>query len=691
MGSDTLPAISDGLLFIDLETRNRVDLKKVGTDVYARSAEIILASVAGSEGPASLWQLGQDDKPIRQLLRHPNVKVRVAHNAFFERVVLRCTGWYAAGPDKWHCTMAQAYAHAMPGDLGQLCKFLGLPESEQKKGDRTRLINLFCKPRRDGSWATAETDPGAWQDFMAYSLQDTVAMRAAFKAMATLNLGPFSPLVERKLWVLDQKINDTGLRIDLPLAQAALEACQADKKRLDAMVSKITKGTITSATQRERVLKQLHAYGVNLPDLRAATVEKAASDSELRGEIRALIDARLQVSKASTGKYTRLLAQTGPDGRLRNTFQFAGAKRTGRWAGRSFQPHNLPRPKRKQPAIEAGIRALKAGCADLIDDVHSLCSDTLRSVVIPADGHMLRVADFNAIEGRKLAWLANETWKLKIYADPEADMYPMSYRRVMGLPDDYQLAGDMRQQGKVFELSLGYEGGVEALINGAKTYRADPAAIGEGAWRAAPPEIRERAHASYQFAIENGSESMKELAAKLGRKLYTQLDAAKLMWRAASPATCRLWKLYKEAALKAVKAPGTKFQACRCVFIVKHDVLFCRLPSGRFLLYHKPRIQNGVLTHAAEFGGRQSMYGGKWAENITQAVSRDRLAHSMLEADAEGFQIIMHVHDEIVAETPVDSRLDLAKLLAVMSRNPPWAQDCPIKIAGYEADRYRKD
>lgn len=698
MGSDSLPPCKDGLLFIDLETFNPLhDLKKVGTDVYARDAEIILASYGFTDGPVHLWEYGQDNRPLLTLLRRPDVKIRVAHNAYFEQSILRHTQWLPAHPKHWHCTMAQAYAHAMPGELEALCRYLDVPLTERKKGNKTKLINLFCKPQKNGQRLTAEDRPDEWEEFKQYALHDTIALRAVFARLPQLNLSPLKDNAERRLWVLDQQINFRGMAVDLGLAQAASTACAREKKRLDAVVSKITKGVITSATQRERVLKHLNAAGVDIPDVRAATIAGALNDTDLRGEVRQLIEARQLVSKASTGKFNKLLSHTGPDGRLRGCIQFAGAKRTGRWAGRTFQPHNMPRPKRKHEAILLGIAALKAGCEELLDDTHAICSDVLRSLVVAKPGHLLRVADYNAIEGRKLAWLAGEHWKLDVYRDPGADMYISTYRRVMGLKPTADVSSDQRQHGKVFELSYGYEGGVDASLNGCKAYGINPKELGEGAWRAAPPAIREKAMGSYEFARAQGSEETQAQIAKLGKRTYVQLEAAKHMWRESAPATRALWKGYQTAAIRALAKPGMKFAVCKCIFLYKGNFLYCRLPSGRFLMYADPRVHKdkntgrSSLSYLADYGGRQWMYGGKWAENITQAVARDRLAYSMLNVADAGFPIVLHVHDEIVAETEADGPLDLAKMIDLMEINPPWASDCPIRLSGYEADRYRKD
>lgn len=680
-----------GLHFTDIETFHPYyDLRRVGAAVYAREAEIILCSDAEGEGEVALWEYGQDPAELKQRLAR--AKMRVAHNAFFEQSVFRATGWCKAPPEGWHCTMAQAYAHAMPGKLDALCRYLDVPMEMRKKGEGQRLINIFCKPQRDGRRVLPTDRPVEWEAFKHYARSDTIALREVYRRLPQLNLNPYGPPTERALWLLDQKINRRGFKVDVELAKAAVKACAKEKAELDAFISTLTQGSITSGTQRARVLERLQTAGLEIENLKAITVERALNNEDLQGEFRSLLETRRTVSKASTGKYKKLLSYVSRDGRMRGGLQFAGAGRTARWAGRNFQPHNMPRPKRKFEAILEGIAALKAGCADLIEpDVHSLCSDALRSLLIAADGKTLVVADENAIEGRVLAWLANETWKLELYRDPDADMYTKLYRRMFGYPDTFEVDKDKRQHGKVFELAYGYEGGVGATLTACDTYKltkAERNALGEAAWRAATPNIRRAALKLWEFAEERGETH------GLSRKLYCHLEAAKLIWRSIAPNTKKLWRLLKDAAENAINTPGKKFFAGRCVFMFKGNYLYCRLPSGRYLMYRdakRRKTQRGyAITYVGSYGGREYLYGGKLAENITQALARDVLGHGMLKADAAGFALILTIHDEIIAEED-RPELDLERLKQIMTITPAWAEGLPLKAAGYESTRYKKE
>ena len=496
---------------------------------------------------------------------------------------------------------------------------------------------------------------------------------------------------EHELWCLDQRINDRGILIDTDLAHAAMTACEKEKRELDAQVSALTGGAIDSGTQRQRIFERLKAQGVALPDLTKNTVDNALDDETLTDEVRALLQARQIVSKASTAKYARILGAVGPDNRLRGSLQYCGASRTGRWAGRIFQPQNMPRPSRDADAVLQCVDALKGGYADLVyDNMHEVCADSLRSLIIAPPGKQLVVADYSSIEGRARDWLAHEQWKLDAYHDGR-DMYVETYRATYGLPADAQVSKGYRQHGKVLELSMGYEGGVGALVNMAGVYRVDLAELGAGAWGAASADIRRYTKKLWNWALMR-PESVEDAEA-LGEVLYRQLECAKLLWRAASPEVVRLWGAYDTAAREALQQPGAMFRAGRCEFRAFPGTLTVRLPSGRVLFYHGAKIhKDGSLSALAPMGGRANLYGGFLTENITQAVARDLLAVALMRTDKDaGLDIVLHVHDEIIAEADEADDTALARLCDAMEKLPRWAVGLPVKAEGYTAPRYRKD
>jgi DNA polymerase len=357
-------------LWIDLETYSEVPISQ-GTHRYAASAEIMLCAWAIDDGAVQVEDLTDYDKELmlpealKAAMFDPAVTV-IAHNSQFDRTVIR----HAWGTDvpvtRWQDTMVQAMAHGLPGGLGDLCDILKIDQDKAKDKDGRALILLFCKPRPETAKirrATRETHPAEWAKFVAYASLDIHAMRAVHKKLPTWNFKG----TELALWHLDQQINDRGVAVDLDLANAAIAAVAVAQAELGARTSELTFGYVESTTQRDALLKHmLAAYGVGLPDLQMATLERRMNDPDLPAELRELMAIRLQASTTSTSKYKTLVNGTSADGRLRGLLQFCGASRTGRWAGRLFQPQNLVRPTMPNAEIECGIEALKAGCAGLI-------------------------------------------------------------------------------------------------------------------------------------------------------------------------------------------------------------------------------------------------------------------------------------------------------------------------------------
>jgi DNA polymerase len=454
---------------------------------------------------------------------------------------------------------------------------------------------------------------------------------------------------------------------------------------------------VSSATKRDAMLEHILAeYQVMLPDMQSSTLERRISDPDLPEGLKELLRVRLQATTTSVTKYKALVnATTG--GRLRGTLQFNGAGRTGRWAGRTFQPQNLSRvPKYLKKQWEDAVLAIKSGVVDLVyDNAMEVMGSLVRGCIIAPPGRKLVVSDLSNIEGRVLAWLAGESWKLQAFRDFDAglgaDLYKLAYAKAFGIHPDEVDDGDMRQVGKVMELALGYEGGVGAFLTFAAVYGIDLEALAEVAWATIPAHILEEAEGFYAWAVKQ-----KRSTFGLSEKAFVVCDSLKRMWREAHHSTASFWKELQAACIDATENPGVTIQ-CRKLK-VRRDGAWLRiaLPSGRALCYPYPQVRDGKLSYMGmnqytRQWQRLGTYGGKLVENVTQAVARDIIAANMPAAEAAGYEIVLTVHDEDITETPDTPEFNPDGLAAIMSTRPAWAPDLPLAAAGFEGRRYRKD
>ncbi len=653
------------ILFLDLETFSEVPISH-GTYSYAAGAEVILTQWAIDEGDVQIHEGLLDCLPMLiDLADH----VVMHAKSDFDWVVLKALG-IEIPLEKVINTAVVALSHGLPAGLDKLCQIFNLPSDLAKDKRGKQLIQLFCKPRPINAKldrATKLTHPVEWQQFREYGGSDIISMREILRRLPKVN---YPTDREHKLWQLDQRMNDRGMKVDLDLARAAIETVKQAKKIMDARTQEMTDDKLRSTTQREELLRlALREYGVALPDMQGSTIERRLEDPDLPQGLRELLAMRLQTSTTSNAKYNRLLKAVSSDGRLRGSVQFSGAARTKRWAGRIFQPQNLPRPDMDREDIEAGIESILTGSAHLIyDEPIKLCSNAIRGVIVAGEGNKLVVSDLAQIEARVLPWLAGEQWKLDAFAAYDRgeapDNYVVAYAR--GFDVEPEAVGKPeRHIGKTSELSAGYGGAYAAWIS---------------------------------------------MAASLGVEIPPKEKVLEIVraWREAHPALCDwdtgLWKQLDDAARMAIMHPGQTFAAGEHIRFERwREWLRMELPSGGFLNYAAPAIIDdprrpgrdtvsymGVNNYTRKWE-RLTTYGGKLSADATQATAREIMAHNLFAIEEAGYLPILLVHDEVVTEVPDTDTFTAERLNAMLAHQPPWADGLPLSAGGFETTRYRKD
>jgi DNA polymerase len=497
---------------------------------------------------------------------------------------------------------------------------LGVPQDKAKDKEGKALIQLFCKPRPKNSKlrrATSKTHPEEWRRFVAYAGLDIEAMREVHKRLPKWNYKG----AELALWHRDQQINDRGVCMDVQLAQAAIEAVDLEQKRLAKRTQVMTDGEVQAATQRDALIKHIvESYGVELPDMQRSTLERRMADPDLPSAVKELLAIRLQASTTSTSKYKSLMKGVSSDGRLRGTLQFCGASRTGRWAGRLFQPQNLPRPSLEQEQIDEGIEALKAGCADLLfDNIMELTSSARAAASWRQKAKSWWLATCRTSKGEN--WpgspASSGSWtRSGSTTRNRADLYKPAYARAFNIsPDDvdkYQ-----RQIGKVMELGLGFGGGVAAFLTFALVYGLDLDELANAALPNIPRDVIREAKSWYDESVK------RKATYGLSERVFIACDSLKRLWRRAHPATCDFWYELERTVRTAIATPQ---KTLYCGYLkVRRDGAWLRiqLPSGRALCYPSPSIEKGNITYQgvnsySRKWQRLKTYGGKLVENVTR-------------------------------------------------------------------------
>ncbi len=702
-------------LYYDLETRSRCDLLRAGSYRYAESpsTEILLIAWAIDDGPVTVTDLTAEPVPPA-LWQALNEDTCVVHNAAFERPVVRhCLG-ADVSPERYHDTAAQARTLALPHSLDALGRVVGLDNDQAKDKDGKRLIRAFSLPQKNGRFIEPSDRPEDWQRFIEYARQDVEAMREIYRRLPTwVYRGD-----ERRVWELDQHINDRGFLVDTELARRAIELTDAEQHNLAERVRELTDGEVGSATQRDQLLRYLRdTHGVELPDMREQTLLSALrGDSlhELPNGARELIRCRLKASKTSTAKYQAVVEGACHDDRLRGGLFYYGAH-TGRWSGRQLQPQNLPRPSIGDDEIHAAVDGIKAGAADLLyDEPMQVASDCIRSVITAPD--KLVVSDLSNIEGRALAWQAGEEWKLDAFRAFDRgegpDLYNVTAASILGCQPDNIDKHTRTALGKVPELALGFAGGAGAFQSMAAIYGTRMADYWPTLQMTLPASAIERAEQAWETRGKLSEVEHDEWVAS---------EAVKVAWRDRHPETVAYWYEVENAAKSAVQRPGSDFTARRILFRRIGHWLVARLPSRRLLVYPWPRIVQAtrgtvygsdkcakckgegckrcggigytetredlqVRRFRGSNGYWETTYSGRLVENLTQAIARDVLASGLAQAEKQGFRPVLTVHDEIICERGTEPELS-----AILSTPPNWCPDMPLASAGYEATRFKKD
>jgi len=692
-------------LWIDTETRSSIPLKH-GIYKYASASDAGIMTVqwAVDDGPVCVHDLtavGYRDLAGLQDAAKQADEVW-AHAAEFDRTMLSRTAWWPKPAlERWRCTAALARMHGLPGALAKLCEILKVPREEAKLANGKDLIQLFCIPYdKDGRYYDSTTHPVEWAEFLRYAGSDISAMRAVYYKLPRWNATPRM----WKLYALDSKMNDRGVAFDTQFAAEAVKLTAAAKAKLADRTAEITYDEITesssveSTTQRDRLIAYCAEYGVSLPDLTADTVERRLEDESLPECIKELLRIRQQASKSSTTKYKRV-GDMHIGGRLRGLLLFCGAARTGRWAGRVFQPQNLPRPKHAQDDIDTFIALTRSGSGDLYNpaDTLGLAASSLRGLIVAADGRKLIAADLANIEGRKMAWLAGEEWKLEAFRDYDMgvgpDLYKASIARSFGWEiDDFDWTDEVaqwRQCGKVQELALQYYGGVGAYCSLADTYHLKLEAMAAAAWPTLPYEVKLQATEDWHKAVKRNR------TYGLEQRIWTVCQSLVLLWRAAHPATVKFWYALENAVFAAIRVPDHDITVGRVTVDRRGAWLRIRLPSGRYLCYPAAHLNErdlsfvGINPYSRQWQ-RISTYSGKLAENIVQASSADILMDGLLEADAQGYEPELTIHDEILCETADDPHFTDKRLSEIMVSSSLWAGGLPLAAKGFTTKRYAK-
>ncbi len=701
------------ILFGDFETKSAADLKTVGVWNYAHhpSTDVLCFGFAFDNDAPSIWTPGHiSAKLIASHIQGGGEFV--AHNAPFElaiwnTVMVEKYGWPELKPEQVICTMARAYAMALPGSLDDATAALGLPGTKDKTG-HALMMRVSCPMNRKevsqgkpAKWALEQesftfmgkkiTPDEALEMLYDYCKQDVVAERLVYERTLPLSNQ------ERRTWIMDRRINERGFLFDPEAVAGAIELKDQALADMDRRMSELTDGAVQSTTALPALKEWMEWRGFKPESLAKNLLDGYIKDETLHPDVRAALSLRQEGGRGtSVAKLEKARALAGADGRVRNIIQYHGAA-TGRFAGRGLQPHNFPRDLPKPESVAFLMRLLAARDGEMLaameDNPLAMISRLLRGFIMAEPGKQLVGGDWSNVEGRGLAWLAGEEWKVDAFRAFDAgkgpDLYKKTYAGSFNVPVE-EVDKEQRQIGKVMELAFGYQGGVGAFHQMANIY-----------------------------GVVVDDEKAEEF---------------KVAWRNAHPMVVQYWPALQKAAIRAIQHPGTmtstsdaenrwgdrfadrplppRDRAVRFKVTKPGPFLYCRLPSGRLLTYPYPRLDESdygpKITYMSvpspdewkagrivddprnsRKWARISTYGGKLAENVTQAICRDILTEAMLRLADRDFDPVLHIHDEVICEGLYNEK-SRTRIQEILETPPLWAEDLPLAADCWLNDRYQK-
>lgn len=649
---------------VDIETYSSVDLTEAGVYAYVEAPDfdiLLISYIFDDWGDVKTIDCFDADPDMMaefcEALLDPQI-VKTAFNANFERTCLAKWLQKPMPPEEWRCTMVKALTLGLPGNLAGAGEALGLPPEKLKDPQGKALIQFFskpCKPTRTNGQRTRnlpQHDPAKWQLYKGYNRQDVVTEQEILRKLSIYK----TPESEQELWALDQHMNDNGVALDIPMVEKIVEYDTRRRQELQEEAQELT--GLKNPNSLAQLKRWLAEQGVEMTSVTKDTIAEALRDPELPDVVRRVLEIRTALGKTSVAKYSTMLVAHCQDHRLRGILQFYGANRSGRWAGRLVQTHNLA--KNTLPDLALARELAAEGdfetMGTLFGETAFVFSELIRTAFIPSEGCRFIVSDFSAIEARVLAWLAGEEWVLEAFRNGK-DIYCETASMMYHVPVEKHGANShLRQKGKVAVLACGYQGGVGAMK------RMD----------------------------------------KGGSIPEDELQSVVDQWRQANSNSVKLWRTCELAARTAIEEHRTVRLKNGLAFGYINGNLFIKLPGGRKLCYWNTRLKldprdgrehivyMGVNQETKQWGETET-YGGKLVENIVQATARDCLAISMQRVAALGYNIVMHVHDEIIVDCPIEDTGAMERINACMAEPIPWAPGLPLRGDGYETPFYMKD